>query len=146
MTMKAIDRRTVLSGAAMVGAGAVLTACGDTSGDTTTAGMGNASQMPSVSTAEVSLGNAADVPVGGGVIYSKQTVVVTQPTAGTFKAFSAECTHQGCLVTEVKGKAILCRCHGSSFSITDGSVLDGPASEPLPAKNVTASGGKLVLA
>src|SRR5690349_15478085 len=41
-----------------------------------------------------------DVPVGGGVIVDERNVVVTQPTAGQFKAFTAICTHQGCTVAE----------------------------------------------
>jgi Rieske Fe-S protein len=91
------------------------------------------------------LGAASSVPVGGGRVFTAQKVVVTQPTAGHFKAFSAVCTHKGCTVNKVSGGTIDCPCHGSKFSITDGSVQDGPADEPLPAKNVNAAGGTLRL-
>jgi Rieske Fe-S protein len=89
------------------------------------------------------LGAASGVPVGGGKIFEDQAVVVTQPTAGTFHAFSAICTHQGCTVDSVAGGTINCPCHGSKFSVTDGSVAKGPAKKPLAAKQVSADGGQL---
>ena len=57
------------------------------------------------------LAAVADVPVGGGVILTDRDVVVTQPVPGTFKAFSATCTHQGCAVNEVANGTINCPCH-----------------------------------
>jgi Rieske Fe-S protein len=89
------------------------------------------------------LGPTSAVPVGGGKIFEDQAVVVTQPTAGTFHAFSAICTHQGCTVDSVAGGTINCPCHGSKFSVTDGSVARGPAQTPLAAKQVSADGGQL---
>jgi len=71
--------------------------------------------------------------------------VVTQPNAGNFKAFSAICTHLGCLVTKVFDGAIYCPCHGSKFSIVDGSVMVGPATQPLPPENFTEKDGTLIL-
>ena len=129
MTGTPIDRRTVLLGSAVVGAGAVLTACGGVRAQAA-AGV---------------VGPAADVPVGGGVIYPRQKVVVTQPTDQVFKAFSAVCTHAGCLLAEVKPTGLLCRCHGSLFSLTDGSVLVGPADAPLEPRTVTLSAGVLTV-
>jgi Rieske Fe-S protein len=87
----------------------------------------------------------ADVPVGGGVIMQDGNFVVTQPTAGTFKAFSSVCTHQGCPVSEVSNGAIICTCHGSLFSVKDGSVISGPARRALAAAKVTQSGDSLVV-
>lgn len=91
------------------------------------------------------LGSTSEIPVGGGAIFSAQEVVVTQPSAGTFCAFSSICPHQGCLVTEVVDNTITCPCHGSQFAAADGAVLRGPAQQPLPPREVTVDGGSLRL-
>ncbi|GAA3657246.1 hypothetical protein GCM10022237_16670 [Nocardioides ginsengisoli] len=95
---------------------------------------------------EAGLVAASDVPVGGGVVLKDQELVVTQPAAGEFKCFKALCTHQGCLVGSVTDGKIVCPCHGSSFSITDGAVEGGPAPSALPAVQVKVSGGQVDLA
>jgi Rieske Fe-S protein len=88
-------------------------------------------------------GRAAAVPVGGGAVYREKKIVVTQPTAGQYKAFSAVCTHAGCVVDNVANGQIQCPCHGSRFAIADGSVQDGPAPKPLPEYKVAVQGGNL---
>lgn len=85
------------------------------------------------------------VPVGGGVIVPAHGVVVTQPVAGTFRAFSSTCTHLGCAVRAVAAGTISCFCHGSRFRITDGSVAGGPAPEPLPERRITVVAGSIHL-
>jgi Rieske Fe-S protein len=87
----------------------------------------------------------ADVPVGGGKIYDAQQLVITQPTAGTFKAFSAVCPHQGCLVSAIENGQIQCPCHASRFAITDGAVLGGPAPTGLPTEKVTVAGATVTV-
>jgi Rieske Fe-S protein len=79
------------------------------------------------------------------VIFAEQNVVVTQPTEGEFRAFDNICTHLNCPVTDVTD-TINCNCHGSKFSIEDGSVVSKPAEKPLPAKQVTVVDGKILLA
>ena len=117
----------------------MLSACG---GTPTSGAVAGPTKRPS---GPVSLGPSSDVPVGGGKIYAADNVVVTQPTAGTFKAFSATCTHQGCQVATVTHGTIECPCHLSEFSIVDGSVKGGPAPSPLPAVPVTVTNGTLTL-
>ena len=90
------------------------------------------------------LASTSDVPVGGGTILADKQIVLTQPVKGEFKGFSAVCTHQQCLVTTVSDGLIGCPCHGSAFSITNGSVVAGPAPSPLPAVKVTVQGGEIV--
>jgi Rieske Fe-S protein len=87
----------------------------------------------------------ADVPVGGGVVIAAEMIVVTQPAAGDVKAFGSTCTHQGCQVNDVSDGEIKCPCHGSRYSIEDGSVVSGPAPEPLPAVGVAVEGDQVVL-
>lgn len=87
-----------------------------------------------------------DVPVAGGKILTDEKIVVTQPRQGEFKAFSAVCTHQGCIVSDVRDGTIDCACHGSRFAVADGSVVRGPATEPLPGKRITVEGNSVRLA
>lgn len=91
------------------------------------------------------LSGTSAIPVGGGKIFPAQLVVVTQPTAGQFKAFSATCTHMGCTVNQIADGRIDCPCHGSEYSITDGAVLRGPAPKPLPAKQIKVTGDSIFL-
>ena len=132
-----LTRRRALTGAAGLGLGLpLLAACGSGSG----ADAGSGASSPAASGA---LGPASAVPVGGGRIYAEAKVVVTQPTKGDFRGFSAICTHQGCPVTSIEGGTINCTCHGSKFSIEDGSVQAGPATRPLGEVPVTVTGGRL---
>lgn len=163
--MSETTRRSVLAGAAGVGAVAVLAACGtadngsgsgdgvnDNAGDSgaqTTPTAGPESQAPDNSGGNTGgnvLAKTTDIPVGGGKIIDAEKVVVTQPTKGTFKCFSAVCTHAGCTVSGVSNGVISCPCHGSRFSATDGSVKGGPAPAPLAAKKVSVQGDSVVLA
>lgn len=86
------------------------------------------------------------IPVGGGRVLAERKIVVTQPEPGDFKAFSAVCTHQGCIVSDVRDGTIDCACHNSRFSVADGSVEQGPATEPLPEKRITVEGNSVRLA
>lgn len=88
----------------------------------------------------------AGIPVGGGTIFADRDLVVTQPEAGEYRAFSATCTHQGCAVTEVADGGIVCACHGSVFSASDGSPQAGPATTALAERNITVRDGAVVVA
>ena len=146
-------RRAVLGGVAAVGAGAVLAACGsdeptDSAGggsDSSSGDSGSGDSGSGDAAAGGAIGKTADVPVGGGTVFQKQKVVVTQPSEGDFKAFTAVCTHAGCTVGSVKGDTIQCNCHGSQYSAADGSVKKGPASKALAAKKVTVEGDDIVV-
>ncbi|MGP3685064.1 Rieske (2Fe-2S) protein [Streptomyces sp. IBSNAI002] len=145
-------RRTVLTAGAAALAGGALTACGGGDGDKTPAN-GSASEpaasasRPATSqepaAAEKVIAMAAEVPVGGGKILKDEKLVITQPTAGSFRCFSAVCTHQGCLVNKVENNSILCPCHMSTFEATGGAPTKGPATSGLAEKEikVAADGG-----
>ena len=128
-------RRGVLAGVGLVGLAGVITACG----------AGSSSSAQSSAATANALAATSDIPVGGGTIFTGPKVVVTQPTANEFKAFSAVCTHMGCIVSQVSNGTIDCPCHGSQYSITTGAVLAGPAPAPLPAEQIKVSGGSIFL-
>ncbi len=149
MTTDGLSRRHALAGVATVGLGLpLLAACGSgTATDSSTGGAGSDATSPGAGGAGTGgLTTTDQIEVGGGTIFADQQVVVTQPTAGEFKGFSAICTHQGCTVGSVSGGSINCPCHGSQFSIEDGSVQTGPATSGLPAVDLTVKGQEISLA
>jgi Rieske Fe-S protein len=145
-----LTRRVVLRGAAVAGLTVpVLAACAsDSEGEAATAPPDGASPESSEGNGGGGGGttvSTSDVPVGGGTILGQQEVVVTQPTEGEFMAFSAVCTHQGCLVQSISDGTINCPCHGSAFSVEDGSVVNGPAQSPLESRSVTVEDDQVVV-
>jgi Rieske Fe-S protein len=136
-------RRGALAGIGVVGVAAAVAACGGGSGGTSSGSSGSGGSSGGSSSA---LGTTSEIPVGGGKIFTAEKVVVTQPTKGEFKGFSAICTHMGCTVDKVADGTIDCPCHGSKYSVTDAHVVHGPAPKPLPTKNIKVTNGKITLA
>jgi Rieske Fe-S protein len=140
------SRRNLITGLAAAGVAApVLAACGGSSSDVTGTTSSTTGSSGNGSTGSGGGIKTSAIPVGGGTVFAGRKIVVTQPTAGEFKAFSAVCTHQGCLVDKVADGTIDCPCHGSAYSIEDGSVKGGPAPSPLPEKTVTVTGNTLTV-
>jgi Rieske Fe-S protein len=141
--MASIDRRRALAGSAALAVGVpMLAACG--SGDSTAVDGGTSGG--SGGTSGETLASVEDVPVGGCFVVSDAKVVVTQPTKGDFKAFTAVCTHQGCLVETSTEGDIPCPCHSSKFSLEDGSPVSGPATSALAVVEITVDGDSIVRA
>ena len=154
-----LHRRTI-AGVATAGlALPVLAACsGDdsssvaTSPDTpssspTESATSTPSQTPTESASEPvdAFAQTSDIELGGGTIYPDDKVVITQPTQGEFKCFTAVCTHAGCIVSGVADGHINCICHGSAYSIADGSVVNGPATQPLAEQSISVEGDAITL-
>ncbi|MFG2183290.1 Rieske (2Fe-2S) protein [Streptomyces abikoensis] len=163
-------RRTVVAATGAAGLAAVLAACGGSDDAGSGSGSGYAGGAPDTSDASkgtpgqadggkgtpgpgatsgagegAALARTSEIPEGGGKVFPDRKVVVTQPTKGQFKAFSAVCTHQGCVVKDVANGTINCPCHGSRFAVTDGSVRGGPAQKPLPEERISVNGGSITL-
>lgn len=138
--MEEPTRRVVVVAGGMA-AVSVLAACSGGSG-----GSGTTSGGSGAAGASGSLVALSDVPVGSAVAAkdaSGAPIIVAQPTAGKVVAFSAICTHQGCQVAPA-GKQLDCPCHGSRYDATNGAVLRGPATKPLPAVAVHVAKGQVV--
>jgi Rieske Fe-S protein len=143
--MQGASRRAVL--AAGAGAAGALAGCQTYGGE---------SDQPAAPPPAASGGTVVtttdQVPVGGGFISGEHQLVVTQPEAGDFRAFSAICTHQGCVVATVTEGTINCDCHGSKFSIQDGSVVEAARGvspeeqDPLPPAEITVNGESIEFA
>ncbi|WP_173262373.1 Rieske (2Fe-2S) protein [Streptomyces pacificus] len=158
-----VARRTVFTAAGGVGLAAALTACGGSDGaesgtvnpadgGATAGSTGGATAGSTGGTTGGTTGggggeviaSVADIPEGGGKVIGD--IVVTQPAAGEFKAFSSKCTHQGCAVKSVADGLINCPCHNSNFDAGDGSVKSGPATTPLPPAEIVVEGDSIRLA
>jgi Rieske Fe-S protein len=137
------SRRALLAGAGVTCA-AMLAGCTThdaNNGGVTPATGGTAASAGGSASAATALATTSQVPEGGGtIIGGAEHIVITQPQSGSFKAFSAICTHEGCFVGSVSHGTINCPCHGSKFSITDGSVVHGPATRPLPPIAINVEG------
>lgn len=127
-----LSRRATVAGASALALGGAAAACAPRERSEEQPGAG-------------ALATKSQIPVGGGKVLKPQNVVVTQPSSGEFKAFTAVCTHQGCVVARVAGGEIQCDCHGSRFSIVDGRVTNGPATRTLPSEKITIRGDDIVL-
>jgi Rieske Fe-S protein len=143
-----VSRRAVVAGTGVLAVSAALAACGS-NGKQGAAPPSESSLTPAgppePGPAGERLASTGDIPVGGGTVFASKKVVVTQPTPGTFTAFSAICTHQGCTVNKVASGTIDCPCHGSRYAIADGSVVQGPASRPLAPRQIAVSGDTILL-
>jgi Rieske Fe-S protein len=153
-----VHRRTV-AGLATIGVGLpVLAACSGSDGSDvatdpntpspsgTPTASGSAEASPSGTPSVDAFAQTSDIEVAGGTIFAEDQVVITQPSNGEFKCFSAVCTHQGCIVSSVSDGTINCECHGSAFSIADGSVVTGPATAPLAEQSIAVDGDAITLA
>ncbi|MHA5053868.1 Rieske (2Fe-2S) protein [Streptomyces sp. SD15] len=142
-------RRTIMTAVGAAGLAVALTACGSDDGSSDSTANESASSGGDAAAGDSGgtvLAKTTDIPEGGGKVFADQGVVVTQPTAGTYKAFSSKCTHQGCAVKDITDGVIICPCHDSRFSATDGSVTKGPATQALAAANITVDGDSITLA
>jgi len=155
-------RRGVLAGVGLVGLAGAVSACGSGGSSSSSTGT-NAGAPPATGAASApssasgssggstagaqgsALATTSEIPVGSGKIFTSEKVVVTQPNSGDFKAFSAVCTHMGCIVSTISNGTIDCPCHGSQYSISTGAVVGGPAPSPLPAQAIKVTGSNIFL-
>jgi len=100
------------------------------------------------SSGPVEVGVTADFPAGQAKVVSvnDKPVIVINNKAGGLKAYSAICTHLGCIVSwnDRKG-AIMCPCHDGYFNPVTGAVVSGPPPKPLASFEVIQRDGKVLI-
>ncbi len=149
-----LNRRSALSAVAVAGVGVpLLASCGadDTPASSSGAPSTSEESPSSGGTGDTGdtggvLAKTSDIAVGACAVYPDAKVVVTQPSAGEFKCFTAVCTHQGCIVSSGSDGVIPCGCHGSQFSLEDGSPQAGPATTALAPVEIVVDGDDISLA
>jgi cytochrome b6-f complex iron-sulfur subunit len=91
----------------------------------------------------VQVGTTADFPAGQAKVVpvNDKPVIVVNTVQGGIKAFSAICTHLGCIVEWDQGRQfILCPCHDGRFNAVNGAIISGPQPAPLPELALTVEG------
>ncbi len=134
-----VSRRTII---VVGGAGSALALVGCSTAPVSNGDQGTGpSEEDAGGGPPVEVAKLADVPVGGSIAatHDGKPILLAQPTAGTVVAFSAICTHRGCVVEPAKSE-FACPCHGSRYDAATGAVLSGPAPLPLPKISVTVTG------
>ena len=138
-----ISRRGVIASAVGVSAVGVLAACSPEISDLSNP---SAPEAPA-STGPVAVAKTSDIPIGSGkkFVVEGVQILVTQPSAGEFRGFSAICTHAGFVMTNMANSEIKCDNHGAVFSADDGSVLSGPAPRALGQVTVAVEGDDVLV-
>ncbi|MEU7000711.1 Rieske (2Fe-2S) protein [Nonomuraea sp. NPDC046570] len=135
--MPEFGRREALGVAGVAVCGVALAGCGGEQG------AGKAVVPPGIKGKVIA--GTADIPVGGGKVIHEWKIVVTQPTSGVYKAFTASCPHKGCAVASPENGVIPCPCHGSEFAADSGKCLKGPAKAPLAEFALKVDGDGIVI-
>jgi cytochrome b6-f complex iron-sulfur subunit len=88
-----------------------------------------------------------EIPPGGAKFfeYHGTTGVIIRKNDGDLRAYSAVCTHLGCIVQwEMATQGFLCPCHAGRYT-SDGNVVSGPPPKALEKLPFTLSNGIITL-
>ena len=73
-------------------------------------------------------------------------VIILRTGDAAFVAFSAKCTHKGGIVEfDAASRQFVCPKHGSRFDSTNGTVKEGPASDPIASYKATGSSASVTV-
>jgi len=89
----------------------------------------------------------SEIAAGGAkfIEYDGKSAVVVRLKNGSIAAFSAVCTHLGCVVQWQKDKdQFLCPCHAGLYN-SDGAVISGPPPKPLPKLKIEINNGVIIV-
>ena len=134
------SRRAVLQGLGL----AALAACGnptEPSGKATACGANLCLDLADPTNKDLTKAGGAMIVDSG-----TDTIMVVRVSDTQVAAASALCTHDGCEnIYTASAMRFDCPCHGSQFSLT-GSVLRGPARQPLRVYTATLTGTTITIA
>jgi nitrite reductase/ring-hydroxylating ferredoxin subunit len=119
------SRRSILAAGGVLTAAVAMSACASDSDQDAFSG---GALTPAVSLEELPVGESVQLAVG-----STQLLLYREDEE-TVHAYSAICTHQGCIVgvgENAPKEPFVCPCHASAFDRTTGEPVAGPASSPL---------------
>ena len=150
--MTEITRRNVLISSSALAAVGLLAAC-STETESSASDESGASAAPTGQTqpsGPVTIAQVSDVPVGTVFAFTNPSdgvpAYLLQPAAGKFLAYSAVCTHQGCIVNyDSTGMQFMCPCHGAKYDGTSGQPVSGPAPTGLTPISVSVSGDSIIV-
>jgi Rieske Fe-S protein len=136
--------------ASLVALGTLFESCG---GGSPTSPSDSQPQLASVTgtvgsgavTVNVAAGSSLAAVGGAALVQSNSgAFLVARVAQDTFNAMTAVCTHEQCTVNEFGNSTFQCPCHGSQYS-TSGSVVRGPASQPLRRFNTSFANNVLTI-
>lgn len=89
------------------------------------------------------------LPTGGAIqlaVGSNQVLIYRDPD-NTLYAYSAVCTHQGCIVgvSDEASEPFKCPCHASRFDKITGEAVAGPANLPLTKHEASVENGWILV-
>jgi cytochrome b6-f complex iron-sulfur subunit len=96
---------------------------------------------------KVLAGTVQDIAIGKGkvVAFAGKPAIVLNTAQGV-KAYSAICTHLGCIVAwDETVRLIVCPCHDGRFNPATGAVVSGPPPSPLAPITAKVEGDQIFL-
>ena len=94
----------------------------------------------------VKVGSSEEIAEGSAKAFdvSGEEIAVAR-SGGKLYAFGDICTHRGCNLSmgEIEGTEVVCDCHGSTFSMETGEVIEGPATQPVGTYPVREANGAI---
>ena len=164
MTQPLASRRIVFQGLSALGVATVLAGCsGDDQPSSSTSDPTGAPPSPTESSPAqpppssaspssktspqpAAVARTDEIPVGGGIVLMDEKIVIVQPTAGQFVAWSAICKHEGETVGSVENNVITCLHHFSKYDSATGDVVAGPAPTGLDPVQIKVANGRITQA
>ncbi len=93
----------------------------------------------------LAVGSVDQLKQDGYLVNKAAKVMVVQGENNNLSALNPTCTHQQCTVEwRQSSSSLYCPCHGSEFA-TDGTVIQGPAEQPLSSYAVQEEGSSVLV-